>query len=590
MALGKAFIEVHADTKPFARELGRELDAIIRASSKEVKVSSRQVGETISKETGNGIRKNRKEIDRGFEDALFGSSGFGARLVKGLVDSIDDGLSGLPAEIKVILGATLVAVLPVAVALGSALAAAIVSGLTIAGVTAFGVLLASQFTEVQDRAAEVFGNIRQTVLEGSEFFARNFLNALNLVETRFAMLDDQLTVLFSNAARLIIPVTDALLGLVEAALPGINAGLQDIQDFAAPLQVGFREIGAAVGDFFEEILSHPEAPAAFYDILVLVEDLIQALTWLVSTGLDAYAMFKNLASLGGLIDFQDIDDVELLGRQLHIAGEEVAFYGNAVKGSIGPTETQTQAIDELNKSIQLLTTLTAAQVSNQIAFEQGIDDLSEAIKKNKDTLDLHKQSGRDNAQVLLNLAQTILKTRDDTIQLTGDVGAAERAFRAQRAEIYETARQLGLTTGEVDKIIGALLKIPAPKQSGVTSTSLTRLEEFNKELQDTIYLQSLIDPTYNPRGPGGQQRYAYGGIVTSPTSALIGEDGPEAVIPLSKPARAAQLLNQSGLSDMMSPTVNVYVGNEQLDSYIAVQTTRQFNATARSLAYGGRGI
>lgn len=590
MALGKAFIEVHADTKPFAQELGRELDAIIRASEKEVRVSSRRVGETISKETGEGIRRNRNQISKGLEDAVAGSSGFAARLVKGIIDTIDDGLSGLPAELKIALGAALVALLPVAVAFGAALASAITAGLALGGLAVIGVLLASQFTEVQDRAQEVFANIRTTILEGSEFFARNFLNALNLVERRFRALDVQLTSVFNTAARVIVPVTDALFGLVEEALPGFISGLSNIDDFLAPLQVGFRLIGRAVGDMFDTILSHPEAPGAFYDILIAVEDLVQVLTFLIDVGLDFYGVLKDIVSLGGLIDFQDIEDVEMLGREMGIAGDLAGFFGDAVKGTIGPTEAETEAIDELNQAIKLLTQLTAAQVSNEIAFQQGIDDLTESITKNKDTLNLHNQAGRDNARVLLELATTILKTRDDTIQLTGDVGAAERAFNSQRDEIYRTARQMGLTATEVDKVIGALLRIPAPKQAGVTSTSLSRLEDFNQALQETIYLQSLVDPTYNPRGPGGQQRFADGGIVTGPTNALIGEAGPEAVIPLTNPARAAQLLNESGLSAMASPTVNVYIGNEQLQAYIAVETNRQMAAAARAVSYGTRGF
>lgn len=45
-----------------------------------------------------------------------------------------------------------------------------------------------------------------------------------------------------------------------------------------------------------------------------------------------------------------------------------------------------------------------------------------------------------------------------------------------------------------------------------------------------------MDPDAPPPGtadPRQQQGYAHGGIITKPTTALIGEDGPEMVIPLS---------------------------------------------------------
>lgn len=589
MALGSAFIEVHADTKPFARELGRELSTIITAAEKDVRVSAGKLGESVSDEAGKGISRNRKKVSTGLEEALSDTSGIGARLVKGLVDTIDDGLSGLPAELKLILGGALLAALPVAVALGSALAAAITAGLTIGGLGALSVLIGSQFEEVQDRFKSAISGIRTTALEGSEYLARNFINAINLVESRFRELDPILTTTFTRAAVALVPLVDGLVGFVEEFIPGLNRGLANIDEFFAPLQVGLRQIGEAAGEFFDTILNHPNSAEAFYDILVFVEDLIEAFTWLVSVGLDVYGFLKDVSELQ-FIDFQGIEDVEELAIAYRIAGEDVGFFGEALKGTIAPTEEETQAIEALNQQIALLTQLTFAQVENQIAFEQGLDDLAESLKENKDTLVLSSQAGRDNANVLLDLARTILQTRDDTIQLTGDTAAATATFNKQTSQVYALARQMGLSRAEVDKIIGSLLKIPAPKQSGVTSASLSRLEAFNEALRDTIYLQSLRDPTYNPRGPGGQQRYADGGIVTGPTNALIGEAGPEVVIPLSRPARAAELMSQSGLGSMMSPTVNVYIGSQQIDAYIDTRIEQSNAATARSLAYGARGI
>ena len=588
MALGKAFIEVHADTAPFARELASQLDAIVQASDKQVKVSARRLGENVSTEAGEGIRRNKSKVRSGLAEVGIEATGLFAKLGKGLIDTLDDGLSGLPAELKLALGVALAAAAPVVLALASGLGAAIVAGLSLGGLGLIGGLFAAQFTEVQDRFDSLTSNLRTVALTGAQAMVRPFLNAIDLVGRRFIALDTEITDVLLSASRAVVPLTDAALGFVEEFLPGLNAGLDNIDAFFAPLQVGLRQIGDAAGDFFDTILNHPEAPAAFYDILVAIEDTIEAITWLVDVGLDLYGVFQDIIRLGGLIDYQDIDDVEMLGRNYGIAGEEVGYFGEAIRGTIAPTEEETQAIEQLNQQIALLTKLTLAQVSNEIAFEQGLDDLSASIKENKDTLNLHNQAGRDNAEVLLKLAQTILQTRDDTIQLTGDTDRATATFNKQTQQVYALAKQMGLSRTEVDKIIGALLKIPAPKQSGITSASLSRLEAFNAALREAIYLQNLIDPTYNPRGPGGQQKYADGGIVTGPTNALIGEAGPEVVIPLTKPARAAELMAQSGLSSMGTPNITVYIGNTQVDAYIDARVNQSNAVTARSLAYGSR--
>lgn len=589
MALGKAFIEVHADTAPFARELASQLDAIVRASEKDVRVTARRLGESVSEEAGTGIRRNRSKINKGLQDAVGDTNTFFGRMAKGIVDTIDDGLSGLPAELKIILGATLVALAPVALSLGAALGAAIVAGITLAGLGVIGALAASQFEEVRDAFERTISSVRTTVLNGSQYIARNFINALDLVARRVRELDPIIGTVLARAAKAVVPLTDALLGLVEEALPGINDGLAGIDKFFVPLQVGLRQIGAAIGDFFDTILNNPNAPDAFYDILVAVEDTIEVVTFLVDVGLDLFGILKDISELQ-FIDLQTNDEILKIAENFAIAGDEVGYFGQAIEGTLLPTEAETQAIEELNAQIALLTKLTVAQVSNQIAFEQGLDDLSESLKKNHDTLNLTNQAGRDNAKVLLDLAQTILKTRDDTIQLTGDTNAANAAFAKQTSQVYALARQMGLSRAEVDKIIGSLLKIPAPKQSGITSASLTRLEAFNEALRDAIYLQSLINPNFNPRGPGGQQKFARGGIVTGPTNALIGEAGPEAVIPLTNPGRAAEVLNEAGLTSMISPNINVYIGNRQIDAYIDARIDESSAITARSLAYGSRSI
>lgn len=59
---------------------------------------------------------------------------------------------------------------------------------------------------------------------------------------------------------------------------------------------------------------------------------------------------------------------------------------------------------------------------------------------------------------------------------------------------------------------------------------------------------------FNPPGPGSFEftipAFAKGGIVDKAIFAVLGEAGPEAVIPLTKPARAAHLIAESGLARM----------------------------------------
>jgi hypothetical protein len=58
----------------------------------------------------------------------------------------------------------------------------------------------------------------------------------------------------------------------------------------------------------------------------------------------------------------------------------------------------------------------------------------------------------------------------------------------------------------------------------------------------TDYIAQGGTPTENP--------YADGGVVTVPTRALIGEAGPEAVVPLTNPTRAREVMNEAGIGSI----------------------------------------
>ena len=62
---------------------------------------------------------------------------------------------------------------------------------------------------------------------------------------------------------------------------------------------------------------------------------------------------------------------------------------------------------------------------------------------------------------------------------------------------------------------------------------------------------------------------------------------------MTRPARAAELMRMSGLDKMLqpaTPTVQVFVGNEQLDARTYRIVTENNSALSSSLAFGARGL
>lgn len=89
---------------------------------------------------------------------------------------------------------------------------------------------------------------------------------------------------------------------------------------------------------------------------------------------------------------------------------------------------------------------------------------------------------------------------------------------------------------------------------------------------------------------------ASGGLINAPTLAVVGEAGPEAVIPMSDPARAAAVAQKTGLLDILgsrlsnagTTLVKVYLGTREITDILNTQIDRKLNDQANELAYGTR--
>lgn len=90
--------------------------------------------------------------------------------------------------------------------------------------------------------------------------------------------------------------------------------------------------------------------------------------------------------------------------------------------------------------------------------------------------------------------------------------------------------------------------------------------------------------------------FASGGLVNSPTLAVVGEAGPEAVIPMSDPARAAKVAKQTGLLDMLGSraghaemtAVHVYLGTREITDILDTRIEKKLGDQANELMYGTR--
>jgi hypothetical protein len=65
-------------------------------------------------------------------------------------------------------------------------------------------------------------------------------------------------------------------------------------------------------------------------------------------------------------------------------------------------------------------------------------------------------------------------------------------------------------------------------------------------------------------------RKAYGGFFNRATNVIVGEAGPEVIIPLSKPQRARQLMESAGLMPLGADNPQAATGDREARTYVFV--------------------
>lgn len=593
--LGEAFIEVRGDLKPYIRDLDRELKA---------------ASERFEKNLRQSFRDGLKDADRLGDDAgeKLGS-GLGRRLRQGLGDkkkppwvnitaalasALDDGISALPAEMKAAIVLGIVAALPfISGALAGAITAAVGAGF--AGIGAF---IAFQFEEVEQRGTELLSNLRLLFVRSAEAFGPAMLRALDTIESRFERLAPLLTRLFDESAKFLDPLVNGIMDFVEEVLKGIDAGFGNTAGFINELAVGLKVLGRATGEFFRILAQTGDSgEEAFRDLLNLTANLIITLAQMMAIFTELYSIARAFSTLTSpwttyeMIVSGTADTVTRLGARTR-------DLSNDFTGVIRLTDEETKRLKEMDKALKDAADATYGLVQSQVDFERSLDRIRDALRENGRTLDITREKGRENVESFLKGLKDAEEATAHQVA-SGQINSSQAAayYDVQIQKLRDLATGAGITNAQFDAMFGNIIDVAQlrldAQAMGLTATT-SELSNSNSEAAELLArLKRIRDFRLPSQGTRGFSEFAEGGLVSSPTHALIGEAGPEVVIPLTRPARAAELMRMSGLDKMLqpaTPTVNVFVGNEQLDARTYRIVTENNESLSSSLAFGARGL
>jgi hypothetical protein len=553
VALGRAYIEIHADTKPFRRDLDDTVKNTLRNST-----------QGIGKAATQGISQGLKTF----------------RFIPGTFQGIlITGLAG------VIIGA--------APAIASALSAMFTTALGLAGIGAGVALAITQSPELQSagqRLGEVLFN-GLTSAVGS--FHTPILQSIAIIERRFEHLQPVIEQAFASLAPHITTLTQGFVDFISNLMPGVVAAFENagpaIDEFASQ----FAHTGEVLSEAFKMLSDDSET---------LVEG-IRLVFFILNTTISGTIGLINLLSEAWQFWVNSMDEASKkasffspLAQGMHALLRNLQedtttltpttdAYGDAlVKQGEGANYAAVQG-NALVETLREVWNVQLAVSNSAIAFEEAIDGVTESFKENGRTLDINTEKGRENVRQVNQGIEAAIREHDAQIAAGAGVEAANKAYTNRIERLRATLRQAGLTEKQIDSLIGAYSEVPPALTTNVTAPGLpgvlTQMQALARARRE-----AARDVLINVRasGSGAIGGRAEGGVITKPEISWIGEAGPEAVIPLTDPARAQQVMAEAGLVQPM--TINIIVDGQVVERRVVranENQARQITSNPRSI-------
>lgn len=609
MSLGEAFIEVRADLRPFARDLRTSVKPIVEAFERETKEA---VTRTLAADAESNGKQIGEKVARGMRNTFakkFKETNFFVGVAAALGSALDDGISALPTEVKAALVAGAILAAPI---VGAFLTGAIVASIG-AGIAGVGIALASQFEDVQLAAASVGNTLRETFVNSASSFGRATLNALALIDQRVRALSPQLKEIFDVSSGFVNPLTRGLIGGFEELIDSIRKSIKGIEPFVDELGASIVVVFDAIGQSIEILTETGEdGRTALRDLVSILATLIVSASVALKVFTNLYAAVRDVVlfldrylgifsvSLDALASFFQATDNR--SNRIHRDIKDNKDFSESFSGLLKATDKQRKAVEDYSKALDDMSDSVKNQLKLNIDWEESLDRVAESLKENGKNLDIGTDKGRDNAREFLSAieiaeARTIEMLQRGALSNQQAIGFFNQQIEALRA----LARQAGISDAKFNELFGQIVATSNLRLSSETmgvnnlnaglaeaaaraNTLRSRLLAALRAAFSALSFLPGISPILIPQ-------YADGDIVNRPTLGVFGEDGPEVIIPLTKPARAAQLMRESGLDRMVSggnTQVLVYVGNEQLDARTVRIVQRNNSFQAMALAHGGR--
>lgn len=615
MALGQAFVEVHADLSTFRRDLSRELKKITDDFEKQLNAA---LGSKLTATAGNAGRQAGQSFSDDFEKQTRRKMGdkqssVWVSITSALASALDDGISALPAQAKAALVAAIIAVAPL---LAGALSGALAAGLGLVFV-GLGAALATQFEAVQTGWQRFLSSTRNLLVGTAGAFQGALLRSFDTIEVRLKEMAPGLTSIFDTAATFLEPFINSLLDALDVFLIQVEGVFGETGSFVEELGRGLVVLADTIGFAFTLLVNTGEdGRKALRDLIGIVAILIISFTQMLVVFTKIYGFMRDfsqfITSLPAVLQVL-VPHLAIMGHLTAAIDEasganEVYFSTNLnVVDSQGRVITKTKEEEDALKKLQeaLRDTADAALdvIDSNVNYEESVDELQETLRRTRKNINIDTEAGRESVRAFSSAIKDLREQMLQRVlmgQLTTEQAVAQ--YNKEISRIEELGNKAGVTDQKFRELFGVAIEFGrlelSPSTAGIDSTTAS-VQSLVGQMQRAInvarnlsVIVSLIPGTGLIAASLRAAGFSDGGVIDRPTLMVAGEGNKEeVVIPLTKPARAAELMRQTGLDQMGGDTqVLVFIGDEQLDSRMVRVAKRVSSGNGLALSQGYRGF
>ncbi|AZQ35935.1 phage tail protein [Streptomyces cyaneochromogenes] len=190
-----------------------------------------------------------------------------------------------------------------------------------------------------------------------------------------------------------------------------------------------------------------------------------------------------------------------LKAEADLAAAGMGAFGQQAMATKAKLDAQKSAADGLRASLIALNDTNRSAYDAQLAFEQGIDDLTASFKENGATLDEHTEAGRRNGEAMSNVS----KRHDEMIVSALAAGDSMASMKSESEGLRATMMELATkgfkgNTKAATEYVNRLLGTPESVETSIRlerQAAITGLQEVQAAIKKTPNAKSVKVDTLN---------------------------------------------------------------------------------------------